>query len=203
MVRRFPSCHAGRLGSDYRPPQESTMSQTTQDTPSFIANHDEVTAPEASPAIWLACGVLLVSLVMLVLLAGRGTLAASASTRPLAEKACAVLGCSLPLWRDASAFRMLEHDIRSLPDTPGALRVVAGFRNEAPWPQAWPQLLLTLSDSNGQPLAQRAFTPEEYLPQDHPEVIGAGQTASLQLLLREPAREAVAFQFGFIASPIQ
>lgn len=180
------------------------MSQTTDNTtPRFIGQEHTPPAPEASPAIWLACGVLLTSLALLVLLAGRETLAASASTRPLAEKACTTLGCRLPLWRDASAFRMLEHDIRSLPDTPGALRVVAGFRNEAPWPQAWPQLLLTLSDSNGQPLAQRALTPEEYLPDDHPEVIGAGQTASIQLLLREPAREAVAFQFAFIAAPIQ
>lgn len=179
------------------------MSQTAHEpTPSFIASHDEAPGTaEASPAIWLACGVLLASLAVLILLAGRSTLAASASTRPLAEKACATLGCKLPLWRDANAFRMLEHDIRSLPDTPGALRVVAGFRNDAPWPQAWPQLVLTLSDNNGQPLAQRAFTPAEYLPKDSPGLIGAGQTASLQLLLREPAREAVAFQFGFIAAP--
>ena len=32
---------------------------------------------------------------------------------------------------------------------PGALRVQAGFRNEAPWPQAWPELVLTLSDVEG------------------------------------------------------
>ena len=180
------------------------MSQTAEDAPSFIPSPEEAAnTPEASPAIWLVCGVLLASLAVLVLLAGRATLAASASTRPLAEKACNVLGCSLPLWCDASAFRMLEHDIRTLPDRPGTLRVVAGFRNDAPWPQAWPHLLLTLSDSNGQPLAQRAFTPEEYLPEDSPAVIGAGQTASLQLLLREPSRKAVAFQFGFIAPPIQ
>lgn len=180
------------------------MSTTpSHSTPSFVEQEELPPLPEAKPAIWLACGVLLASLALLILLAGRETLAASASTRPLAEKTCALLGCSLPLWRDASAFRMLEHDIRSLPDTPGALRVVAGFRNEAPWPQAWPQLVLTLSDANGQALAQRAFKPEEYLPPGSPAVIGAEQTASLQLLLREPAREAVAFQFGFIPAPIQ
>lgn len=167
--------------------------------PSFIQTPAPPTArPESGPLIWLACGMLLVSLLALILLAGRHTLAAHAGTRPLAEKACNVLGCTLPPWQDASAFRMLEHNVRAHPDAPAVLRVVAGFRNEAPWPQRWPRLRLTLADANGQALAERAFTPEEYLPADAPALIGAGQTASVQLAVREPARHAVAFRFAFL-----
>ncbi|RMH92875.1 DUF3426 domain-containing protein [Lysobacter pythonis] len=175
---------------------EPRATATDTDTPSFAAGTASA-RPTASPALWLACGILLTSLLGMLLVAGRGQLAADARTRPLAERACALLGCRLPVWRDAGAFRMLAHDVRADPQQPGVLRVRAGFRNEAPWPQAWPRLVLTLSDANGQPLARRAFTPDEYLADAPPPLIGAGQTASLQLAVHEPARPAVAFQFGF------
>ncbi len=169
------------------------------DTPSFIAAASP--RPRAERWVWLACGVLLVTLLAMLLVAGRASLAADARTRPLAERACALLGCSLPAWRDAAAFRMLEHDVRADPGTPGALRVVGGFRNDAPWPQPWPELVLTLSDAAGKPLARRALAPADYLPAQHPVEIGAGQTASVQFAVREPARNAVAFHFTFRAPP--
>lgn len=166
-------------------------------TPSFAARPVGERV-RAGVAVWIGCGVLLVSLLLMLLLAGRTDLAADARTRPLAERACAVLGCDLPVWRDAGAFHMSGHALRNDPTDPGILRVNAGFRNDAPWPQPWPRLKLTLSDANGQALAERAFLPSEYLPAGHPPLIGAGQTASVQLAIHEPAREAVAFQFAFL-----
>lgn len=165
------------------------------DTPSFAATRG--TRPRAGKWTWLACGVLLVTLATMLLVAGRATLAADARGRPLAENACALLGCALPPWEDMAAFRMLEHDVHADPSVPGALRVQAGFRNDAPWPQAWPDLVLTLSDANGQPLARRALAPSDYLDAEHPPLIGAGQTASVQFAVREPDRAAVAFHFAF------
>ena len=174
------------------------------DTPSFAAAPSE--RPRAERWVWIGCGVLLVTLIAMLLVAGRTSLAADARTRPLAERACAVLGCNVPAWRDAGAFRMLEHDVRADPAMPGALRVIGGFRNEAPWPQEWPALVLTLSDANGQPIARRALQPNEYLVPGHPQRIGAGQTASVRFSVREPTRAAVAFHFAFVphqAHPIQ
>ena len=164
-------------------------------SPSFLGRPGP--RPVAGKAVWLACGALLVSLLVLVLLAGRADLAADARTRPLAERGCQLLGCTLPDWRDPAAFRMLAHDVRAHPRSADALLVQGGFRNDARWPQAWPRLVLTLSDATGRPLAQRAFDADEYLPPGHPPRIGAGQTASIALAVREPAREAVAFQFSF------
>ena len=171
------------------------MAEETQTTPSFAAVRG--TRPHAGKWIWLGIGVLLVTLATMLLVAGRASLAADARTRPLAERTCVWLGCTLPAWQDMRAFNMLEHDMRADPAIPGALRVQAGFRNEAPWPQAWPALVLTLSDANGQPLAQRALAPADYLDGQHPRLIGAGQTASVQFTVREPARAAVAFHFTF------
>ena len=94
------------------------------DTPSFAAAPSE--RPRAERWVWIGCGVLLVTLITMLLVAGRTSLAADARTRPLAERACAVLGCNVPAWRDAGAFRMLEHDVRSDPAIPGDQRRVIG-----------------------------------------------------------------------------
>ena len=48
-------------------------------------------------ALGLVAGSLL--LVLQVLLADRARLAADARTRPFMERACALLGCTLPPWR--------------------------------------------------------------------------------------------------------
>lgn len=168
----------------------------TTDTPSFVTAPASP-RPRASRWLWLSIGVLLVTLAAMLLLAGRDDLAAHARTRPLAERSCAWLGCTLPPWQDIQAFRLLEHDMHADPAHPGALRVQAGFRNEAPWPQAWPELVLTLSDASGRPLARRALAPADYMEGQHPPLIGPGQTASVQFTVREPAREAVAFAFAF------
>lgn len=165
------------------------------DTPSFAATRG--TRPRAGKWTWLACGVLLVTLATMLLVAGRDWLGAKASTRPLAESACALLSCPLRAWEDMTALHMLEHDVQADPATPGALRVRAGFRNDAPWPQPWPELVLTLSDAGGRPLARRALRPADYLQDGHPPLIGAGQTASVQFAVREPDRAAVAFHFAF------
>ncbi len=171
------------------------MAEETQTPPSFAAERGA--RPHAGKWIWLGIGVLLVTLATMLLVAGRDTLAADVRTRPLAERTCAWLGCTVPTWQDMRAFRMLEHDMHADPAIAGALRVQAGFRNEAPWPQAWPELVLTLSDANGQALARRALAPSEYLDGQHPPLVGAGQTASVQFTVREPARTAVAFHFAF------
>lgn len=167
----------------------------TASAPSFAAAPG--TRPRAGKWIWLGIGVLIVTLAAMLLVAGRNTLAADARTRPLAERTCAWLGCTLPPWQDMQAFRLLESDMHADAALPGALRVQAGFINEAPWPQAWPSLELTLSDASGQPLARRVLAPADYLDAQHPALIGAGQTASVQFTVREPARSAVAFHFAF------
>lgn len=160
---------------------------------------EDAHVPPASRGLWLACAGLALCLLLLLFFAGRADLAAHANTRPVAERICAVLFCSLPAWQDTQAFQMLGHDVRAHPILPGVLRVQGGFRNDAPWPQAWPRLVLTLSDANGLPLAQRAFAPQEYLGEDAEPLLGAGQTVSLSFDIYEPDRSAVSFRFAFEA----
>ena len=142
--------------------------------------------------------VLAVALVMQVLLADRARLAADARWRPVVVGLCTVLGCSVPPWHEPSAFSMIERDVRAYPATAGVLRVSATFRNDARWAQAWPTLLLTLSDVDGRVVGARAFAPADYMDQALASTrLEPGQRASIAFDVREPAPDIVTFTFEF------
>ena len=137
-------------------------------------------------------------LALQVLLADRARLAADARWRPLVEGACAILRCDVPAWREPAALTLLQRDVRPAPGRPGVLHVAARFRNDAQWAQAWPLLVLTLSDADGRAVGFRAFTPAEYLgkPPAQPTLAGGG-TADVALDVVEPGPGVVAFSFDF------
>lgn len=135
-------------------------------------------------------------LVLQLLLSDRAQLAADARWRPWLTTLCGALHCSLPPWREPSAFVLLARDVRPHPSRSGALRVTATFRNDARWPQPWPRLRLTLSDIDGRPVAARDFSAREYLDvvptQDE---LASGQSATIAMDVLEPAAHSVAFDF--------
>jgi hypothetical protein len=128
----------------------------------------------------------------------RGALAANARLRPLLETACAALHCPLPAWHEPAAFSMLSRDVIAPPNQPGVLRVQASFRNDARWPQAWPALVLRLTDVNGRSLGTRRFLPADYLGKaPHAAQIDAQQASQIAFDIVEPAPNVVAFDFRF------
>jgi hypothetical protein len=153
--------------------------------------------PLAWPRI-AAVAALAVLLVLQLLLAQRDDLARSARWRPLAQAMCATLRCALPAWRDPAAFTILARDVRPHPRAAGALQIAASFRNDARWAQAWPELVLSLSDVDGRVVGTRAFTAREYLggaPTQN--TLAPGQTAAISLAVVEPAPGIVSFGFEF------
>ncbi len=164
--------------------------------PSFVRS---APVPAASRrGEWLMVATLGVLLMAQVFAAEHARLAADPRWRPALERACAVLGCSLPAWREPSAFNMLSRDVIAMPGRSGVLRVQASIRNDARWPQPWPVLTLSLSDGNGRLLGARRFQPREYLGGAvHERLLGAGQAAQLAFDIVEPAPGVVAFDFRF------
>jgi hypothetical protein len=137
-------------------------------------------------------------LLVQVLLADRAQLAADARWRPLVQGACAVLRCDVPAWREPAAFTLLQRDVRPNPVQRGVLHVAASFRNDAQWAQAWPTLLLTLSDADGRAVGFRAFTPAEYLGKPPVQsTLASGASATVALDVVEPGPGVVAFTFDF------
>lgn len=146
----------------------------------------------------LAIGGMAILLALQMLLADRAQLAADARWRPVVSTVCAALRCELPPWHEPAAFTLVDRDVRSDPRRPGVLRVSARFRNDARWPQAWPRMLLTLSDVDGRVAGARVFAPREYAATgDTRKSIASGQVAVIAMDVVEPAPDIVAFTFDF------
>jgi hypothetical protein len=109
--------------------------------------------------------------------------------RPAFEQACAVLGCSVSLPQNLAQLQIIGTDLQT--ETPSRLKLVLTLGNRADQAQAWPVLVLTLTDQRERPLARRSFAPSEYL--DDPRRIAAGipprseQPLSLPLTVRDVA----------------
>jgi hypothetical protein len=147
---------------------------------------------------WAITFLLALTLLIQVLVADRNSLAADANWRPLITRMCATLGCSVPAWHQPGAFTMLSREVRPLGGIAGGLQVQASFRNDARWSQAWPVLVLSLSDADGRTVGERAFTSSEYLGADATQKeLGAGQSAQIAVQLHEPNPDVVAFSFEF------
>lgn len=115
------------------------------------------------PWVWAAGSALL-----LVLLLGqsayflRDTLVSRLpQTRPGFEQACAVLGCRVSLPKDPELLQIVGSDLQT--EAHGRLKLVLTLGNRARHAQAWPVLVLTLTDQRNHPLARRSFAPSEYL----------------------------------------
>lgn len=139
-------------------------------------------------------------LLVQIAVADRARLAADAGARPWIAGLCSVLRCSVPAWREPTAFSMLSRDVRPVPGQAGALQVQASIRNDARWAQAWPSLRLSLSDADGRVIGTNVFAPADYLDRamDPATTLEPGQSAQISFRVREPAASTVAFTFEFL-----
>lgn len=119
--------------------------------------------------------------------------------RPLYLQACAVLGCSLQPYRDLDAVRSETLTVRTHPSTPNALRVSVNFRNTAPFPQAFPILVLSFNSAQNSVIALREFAPTEYLDPglQTREMMPPGAPVQIELDLMDPGRDAVNYTLAF------
>jgi hypothetical protein len=127
---------------------------------------------QLKPWVWASLSALL-ALTLLAQAAWllRDTLVSQApQLRPLFEQACARLGCTLELPKNAAQLQIIGSDLQT--EASGRLTLVLTLGNRADYAQAWPMLVLTLTDARGQPLTRRSFAPSEYL--GDPQRIAAG-----------------------------
>lgn len=116
-----------------------------------------------SPWVWGTASLLL----FVVLLAQttyflRDTLVSRLpQTRPALEQACAALGCTLSLPKNLALLQIVGSDLQT--EASGRLKLTLTLGNRANHVQAWPVLVLTLTDQHNRPLARRSFAPSEYL----------------------------------------
>jgi len=103
-------------------------------------------------------------------------------TRPAFEQACAALGCTLSLPKNLAQLQIIGSDLQT--EASGRLKLTLTLGNRASHVQAWPVLVLTLTDQHNRPLARRSFAPSEYL--GDAERIAAGLPARSEQPLTLP-----------------
>jgi predicted Zn finger-like uncharacterized protein len=191
--RVVPAAELAARPADPARPKPSTLSE-----PAF-ARGVRARTPVRSGPWWLASAALGLLLSTQIVLAQRAELSQDPSLRPWLQRLCAALGCELPAYSAPTQIRLLTRDVGPHPSVPDALLVTASFRNESPWPQAWPVLELSMSDLEGRLVALRRFAASDYLgqPPEQP-VLLPGQPVMVELELRDPGNQAIAFEFGFL-----
>jgi len=123
---------------------------------------------------WVAASILLV----LVLFAQaayffRVDLAARMpGLKPALTVYCKLLRCSVPLPQKTDLMSIESSDLESDPAHENRVVLNALLRNRAPYAQAFPDLELTLNDTNDKPLARRTLKPKDYLPPQENEQTG-------------------------------
>ena len=105
-------------------------------------------------------------------------------TRPWIEAACAQIGCSLSLPKDAALIQIIGSDLQAEPVGAGHLQLKITLGNRAAHAQAWPVLVLTLTDRTDQAQARRSFAPSEYL--SDPTLLASGIPAQSEHQLSLP-----------------
>ena len=125
-----------------------------------------------SPWVWaIASTLLLLALLLQLAYHLRDTLVSQfPAARPGVEQVCDVLGCTLSLPKNLDQLQIIGSDLET--EASGRLKLTLTLGNRATHAQAWPVLVLTLTDQRNRPLARRSFAPSEYL--ENPQRIAAG-----------------------------
>ncbi|OGA27689.1 MAG: hypothetical protein A2W81_02540 [Betaproteobacteria bacterium RIFCSPLOWO2_12_61_14] len=84
--------------------------------------------------------------------------------KPALTGYCKLLGCSVPLPQKPDLMSIESSDLEADPTHVNQITLNALLRNRAPYAQAFPNLELTLNDTQDKPLARRIFKPKDYLP---------------------------------------
>jgi predicted Zn finger-like uncharacterized protein len=127
-------------------------------------------------------------------------LAGSARIAPYLPWICRVLDCPPTEAEDIASLYSQEFLIRTHPAAENALELSFIFRNDAERDLPFPGLALSLSDDSNQLLANRLFTPDEYLPAELRQFDTMPGKSSIQvrLDLADPGEAATNYSMAFV-----
>ncbi|PID60071.1 MAG: hypothetical protein CSB44_11235 [Gammaproteobacteria bacterium] len=119
--------------------------------------------------------------------------------RPVYGGVCILVGCELPPRVDFSQIRVLGRHVYSHPEIEEALVIEVVLRNDAGFEQRYPNLAVRLSNVRGQRVAEREFTPEEYLDDwQEGDLFGVGKRLDISLEVADPGSDAASFELDFL-----
>lgn len=126
----------------------------------------------------LASFVLLTSLLAQTAYIFRNQIAARLpQTKPLLMEACKLFACGVGLPAQIEAVSIESSELQTLASGKDTFVLTVLLRNHSQTVQAWPNIELTLNDSNEKAIARRVFVPRDYLPATLDAAKGIGPTS--------------------------
>ena len=114
---------------------------------------------------------------------------------PLIAQTYSLLGQSLAVPTDLSAYELRQWGAANDPNETERLLLRASIVNRASYAQPYPLLRLALQDRFGATLGVRDIEPKDYLPgSGAPGLLGPGQRADAEIRIVDPGPEAVGFE---------
>lgn len=107
------------------------------------------------------------------------------NAKPILEKACQSLGCSVNLPKQIELIVIDDSDMQEDLNVAGVMHLSSRLINKADFNLAYPNLELTLTDTDDNPTLRRVFKPAEYLPANTNTASGlkAGETIKIKLAI--------------------
>lgn len=94
---------------------------------------------------------------------------------------CRILKCTVPLPQKTDLIGIESSELVADPNQDNQINLNVLLRNRASFAQAYPNLELTLNDSQDKPMARRIFRPADYLPSRENEANGILPNRELNL----------------------
>jgi len=119
---------------------------------------------------------------------------------PQGKQICQYFNCTLIRYRNISAIKLLNRDVRIHPRYDDALLVNATMTNLSRYAQRFPQVLFSLYDTSGKVIAYRQVAPEDYLDDSIDIDQGMAPDAPVHFVLEiaDTNIDAVSFEFDFL-----
>jgi predicted Zn finger-like uncharacterized protein len=169
--------------------------------------HNEFTEQQPTPKTSKSLGKFLGRLAVVALgalaLTGQtiyffsGELSRHENYRQALISSCYYLGCKIDPYSDLNKLTINTFIIQSHPTQPGAVIVDMLIENQAQFRQPYPNIKVRFDDLNGQLVAQRIFSPQEYISRANPRYspapknIASGRQAHISFSLVDPGLSAV------------
>jgi len=196
------------LGSDIESSRAQEATQRSSEklaedevVPSFLTQSDSSSTNPRAMFAWLAGTIVLLLVLAAQYLHVNSIKYAQNSTfRPFLESLCPMTGCALPLVKAPSKIITINHDVRTHPNVNNALEIQLTFKNKATFTQGYPLLEIIFSNSRGEVIARRKFSPDEYLTADIQYLHGLkrNQSQDVKLKIVDPDPSSLlSFQFNY------
>ncbi len=157
----------------------------TLNTPATIntclPNAPNAKLPTAS--VWDSCAACLLLLFAQLYYFQGSQLVQKPGIRPWIETLCQPLSCRLPVYEN-----LQQLTIRGVlqPTADNVLQLQAVLANQAPFPQAYPDIKLTLMEFNGRVFAERVFHPADYLSESAARLLDSEGSIDITLDIAKP-----------------